>query len=102
MGANCLGGHSSELPESNKNPPLGYTDFVTVSINLREGVRYQCGADIQTIGQKLFQLERHRVDRRFWHSLGRFVGHFGAAVPTRGRAPYAPLVCAPSENLGRT
>src|SRR5262249_47437812 len=94
IGADCFGGHCSQFPPRNKASPPRYAGFFAGGRKSRESVRYQCGADIQTIGQKFFQLERHRVDRRVWHSLSRFVSHFGAAVLTRLRTAYAPFACA--------
>jgi RNA:NAD 2'-phosphotransferase (TPT1/KptA family) len=63
-------------------------------------MRNETGADIQSIRQKFFQLERHRIDRTISRFLSGFVGHFGAdAIVRTGRSGWLSAL-APTENLG--
>ena len=77
--------HGAELAEGHQHAPFRNANFVALGINPRERLRHKAGADIQTIGQKFFQLERDVVVRRAARSVGSLIGHMIAAAFPRAR-----------------
>jgi len=64
--ADRLCGHQAVLAERDHNPPFRHADLIAFGIDSGQRLGYQAGADIETVRQKFFQLERSLIPSVGW------------------------------------